>query len=547
MWLDPIPSLIYVDELAEKYSHKTERFALNPIVGEYDDPVHQEQGILCVPLTGDGNVIIYGSAGSGKEMFVEAMCYSLLSAHSPSEVNIYMLDFGAERLAVFSAAPHVGDVVLSFETEKINNLFKLLLGKLEERKKLLAAYGGDMRTFNNEAEKPEPNIVLIINNFAAFNELYDEKSADVNFLTREGTKYGIYFVVTCIGIMDVRFNLLQNFANSYCLQLNNSGDYSSIVGKTDGLQPAKHKGRGLIQKDKNGLFEFQTASITARTLSADFIREFADEMVQRYPDTKAQSIPILPETVTEQFLFPYVKDDLSRVPIGVEKETLSVSYYDFTACPVNIVLSANQEWQNFTDALGKLFSGCCKKKTMVFAPTGKTLIQSGETLQIFNDIDSCVKAVREIFEIIRSRNNEYKDKLEAGEKPPQYEHIFVLVQSMLLLKTMLERYKPDEDDIKETDYDTPLLRLQLAMAKCESAYNVHFIVAESAANLTQFTVESWYKTHITGNAGIWVGSGISSQYRLKINAYPSDYNAEIGSDFGFVIQNSAIASVKFLQ
>ncbi|MDE6030991.1 MAG: type VII secretion protein EssC, partial [Oscillospiraceae bacterium] len=127
MWLDPIEPLIYVDALAEKYKGTAcGRFELAPIVGEYDEPSHQRQEILRLPLTAEGNAIIYGSAGNGKAMFLEAMCYSLMQEHKPSEVNIYIMDFGAETLTSFAESPFVGDVILSYETEKVNNLFKLM-------------------------------------------------------------------------------------------------------------------------------------------------------------------------------------------------------------------------------------------------------------------------------------------------------------------------------------------------------------------------------------------------------------------------------------
>ena len=45
--------------------------------------------------------------------------------HSPSEVNFYIMDFGAEVLKVFSSMPQVGDYVNSYDTDKVNNLFKM--------------------------------------------------------------------------------------------------------------------------------------------------------------------------------------------------------------------------------------------------------------------------------------------------------------------------------------------------------------------------------------------------------------------------------------
>jgi S-DNA-T family DNA segregation ATPase FtsK/SpoIIIE len=185
---------------------------------------------------------------------------------------------------------------------------------------------------------------------------------------------------------------------------------------------------------------------------------------------------------------------------------------------------------------------------MVLAPTGKTLIQSSaEKLQIFNDTESCVTAVRDIFNVVLNRNNEYKDALEAGGELPKYEHLFVIIQSIALLKTMLERYKPKEDEQKAATDDTLLNRLQLAMVKSAKEYNVHFIVAESINALNPFSIEDWYKTHINGNSGIWVGSGIQNQHRLTINKRPADASAEFEADFGFIVNNANATLVKLLQ
>lgn len=549
MWLEPIEPLIYIDKLAEKYKGTAcGRFELAPIVGELDDPAHQRQEILRLPFTAEGNAVVYGSAGNGKAMFLEAMCYSLMREHKPSEVNIYIMDFGAETFTAFAESPFIGDVILSYETEKVNNLFKLMAGKLETRKKILAEYGGSLAQYNEQVDKTEPNIVVIINNYAAFNELFEEKSEEMSYLTREGIKYGIYFVLSCTGTNNVRFSMLQNFKLLYCLQMNNTDDYSSVVGKTEGLYPEKFKGRGIFRVDKDTLVEFQTASIVNADPPYTAIRGYCTKLAEMYSEYQAQRVPVLPQKVTEQFLAPYVKQgDLSRVPIGVEKASLEIAYFDFTSSPVSLVLSVNQEWQDFSTALALQIAGKCKIKTLVLSPMGKNLVRSGsQMLRINNDSQSCVDAVNEVYKAVLHRNNEYKDKLAKGEEPPQYEPWFVVIQSMSLLKTMLERFKVSEEEKQASD-DTPFNRLQTAMWKCANEYNIHFLVCETAGALSPFTVENWYKAHISGNRGIWVGSGISSQFRLTVNKKPQEYSAELDPEFGFVIKQAAAALVKFLQ
>jgi len=322
LWLDPIPALILLDQVKEKYGTTTEKFNLNPVIGEYDDPAHQRQCVLRLPLSKEGNTVIYGVAGSGKTTFLNGMIYSLIKEHTPDEVNLYILDFASETLRAFAKAPHVGDVILSYEAEKVSNLFKMLQAEIEKRKKLFADYGGDYASYIKSSGKTLPSIVVAINNFAAFTEAYEEKEEAVSYLSREGTKYGVYFVLTALGTGAVRFRLLQNFKQLLVLQLNDETDYSSVVGKTDGLFPSKFKGRGLIKRDE--LYEFQLASLTDDEVPFAFIQETCKELAEKWEGETARKIPILPDKVNVEFLSDYVDANKKlNIPVGVEKNPLN--------------------------------------------------------------------------------------------------------------------------------------------------------------------------------------------------------------------------------
>ncbi|MGN0578599.1 MAG: type VII secretion protein EssC [Ruminiclostridium sp.] len=549
MWLDPIPAKIYVDKLTEKYPDKPKgRFLLNPVVGEYDDPAHQRQCILRVPLSEAGNAIVYGSAGNGKAMFIEAMCYSVMREHTPDEVNIYIADFGSETLTAFSGSPFVGDVILAHETEKMNNLFKLLMGKLQTRKKKLAQFGGSIEQYNSASEQPEPLILVFINNYAAFAELYEERTGDISYLTREGTKYGIHFVLACTGINNVRLNMMQNFKLQYCLQMNNADDYSSLFGKTEGFVPEKHIGRGMFRRDKDSLLEFQTARITEAEPPYPAIREFCKEVAQRYKGSAgAAVVPVLPEKVTAEFLAPYaVRDSLANVPVGVEKDTMNISVFDFTANVVNMVMSSDGECDGFVTVLGRFIAENCGIRTIMLAKPRSGAQAFEGNLTVYNNAAGYVEAVNEIFTTVLTRNNRYKDAIAENRQPPEYPPLLVVISSISSLSTVLNQVNVAEDK-READDDTPLMRLQLAMAKCEREYNVHFIISENISAITPFTAEEWYKKRTSPGCGIWLGSGINSQFRLNVTKKPPEYQADIKPGFGFAVNNSAAVYVKFLQ
>ena len=257
LWLDRIPDVIYIDKLKEKYKYKTKKNVIEPIIGEYDNPDNQIQNILTLPLSKEGNTIVFGAAGSGKELMLSSIIYSTISTHDSKEVNFYILDFGAETLTMFKEAPHVGDVILSTDAEKIENLFKLIVGIIEERKKILIDYNGSYDFYINHGGKQIPFIVVIINNVEAFIETYPDYEELMGQITRDCLKYGVCFILTTNGSNTVRYRLRQNFKQNVALQFNDPMDYASVIPGIRKKEPSKVFGRGLILLD--GIYEFQTA------------------------------------------------------------------------------------------------------------------------------------------------------------------------------------------------------------------------------------------------------------------------------------------------
>ncbi|MCL1852296.1 MAG: type VII secretion protein EssC [Peptococcaceae bacterium] len=308
LWLDPIAPNILLSTIKKKYPAPPQAYILNPIIGEYDDPARQRQCVLTLPLSAEGNAVVYGAAGNGKTTFLNTLIYSLMQDHSPDEVNIYLLDFSAETLRAFAKAPHIGDVVLSFETEKISNLFKMLRDDLIKRKKTFADYGGTYHSYIEATGQHLPNIVVAINNFSAFAELYEEKVEALSYLAREGVKYGITFILTALGVNAVRFNMLQYFKQLFTLQLNDPNDYSNVVGRTEGLVPSKHKGRGLVRLED--LHEFQIAHITEEAVPFTFLQHQSRHFRELWRGKPAARIPLLPDQVDAEFLADYLPESI---------------------------------------------------------------------------------------------------------------------------------------------------------------------------------------------------------------------------------------------
>lgn len=530
LWLEPILALILLDEIKEKYHTTTEKFKLNPVIGEYDDPVHQRQCVLRLPISEEGNVVVYGVAGSGKTSFVNAMLYSLLHEHTPEELNVYILDFASETLRAFSKAPHVGDVILSYEAEKVGNLFKMLQSETQRRKKLFADYGGDYSSYLKTSGQTLPSIVVAINNFAAFTEIYEEKEEAVSFLSREGTKYGIYFVLTALGTGGVRFRLLQNFKQLLVLQLNDEADYSTVVGKTDGLFPSKFKGRGLIKRDE--LYEFQIASLTKDEALYAFIQEDCIKIANTWNGVVAKKVPILPDVVNREFLKDYVVSGKKlSVPIGVEKNSLNVHYYPFGNSYINVIMSAGSDYQEFVANLAGLIGTEIKANGVVF-DMPKSIKEPAGNLKVVSTAKDCEAEITNLFNLVLYRNNTFKDAIEAGANCEEFTDVLVIVNSLAALKGVVG------DEANE--------KLALILEKGSLDYNITIIIGDQSKALSSVSFEKWYKSKVSASDGIWIGSGITEQYQMKASKTTSEMHEEITSEFGYSLIKGKSTKVKLL-
>ena len=546
MWLDPIPARVSAELLRDKYPHRLSRgFTLEPMVGEYDDPAHQNQDALTVPLTSAGNVIVYGAPGSGKGMFLEAMCCSLMRDHTPEEANLYIMDFGAETLTAFVDAPHVGDVILAHETDKVEKLFKFLAKTIIDRKKHMSRSGGTFVQYNKQAALKFPNIVVLIHNYANFSELYDQYLGDLAYLTREGTRYGIYFVLTCTGVNNVRLNMQQNFKSIYCLQLNNSADYSVVMGKTGGLIPSKCPGRGMYRVGKDSVLEFQVACFAGDEDAYSAYRTFCQELCAQYT-TKATKIPTLPEHVDAAFLSSHALPmDLSHVPIGVEKETLAIATLDLTARPIHAVLSQDQSYRSFAACFAQFLADHYDGQTILLSPGfSDSSFNHGSKLQVFTDQTGCAESINALFQKVLERNNAYKTALNEGRTPPEFENCFVVIQSVSELQHLLEKtkiLKPMSED------DSMTKRLLLALSNCRKEYSIFVFLADSEPGFRPLCAMPECKSQISKQDFIWIGSGINGQYYWNVNQKPHSYAAALDKHFGYIVNDGTAILTKFLQ
>lgn len=508
LWLDAMPGEIMLKKLISKYNYKNEN--LTAIIGEVDDPSNQKQEILTIPINQDCNTIVYGMSGSNREMFIRVFIYSLCGCYKSDKVNFYIIDFGSESFRVFSKIPHVGDVVFSSESDKLDKLFKMLDEELLDRKRKFADYNGDWNNYCQNSGQTVPRIIVVINNLESFKESYSNYDDILQVLSREGGRYGISFLLTTSGRSGLMSRFLKNYPNEFVLDMNDRDSYIDILGSIGNTYPADFDGRGLFKRDK--VLEFQTAKICDDNIF-DFIKITGRVLAQS--NKKARVIPVVPDIITYDMLSD--KDtSLINIPLGIKKEEIDTYFYNFK-----------------------------RDKT--------TLISAVELESCFNVLNNLLKA----FKLLNNTVSIVLDLENSFLENKMYANYYCNEKFDEFIDTIINYYSTK---IKDTKFNLALFIIgvekfkdivsQDRINKLENLIknNDNFVclLIDNSFKFKKLAFEAWYMNLVSNSNGIWIGQGVADQSVIKLNNYQKAYSKPISDEYGWIIKNGAGKLIKFV-
>lgn len=505
LWLAPIEPVIYLNNLKQKYNYKPTPYVIDPLIGEYDDPNNQRQNRLNLNLTDNGNTIIYGAAGSGKENLLTTIIWSIATEHTPQEVSIYIMDFGSEMLRMFHKFPHIGDIMGINDSEKIMDAFQMINDEIEKRKALFADYGGSYEEYCKNSGQKLPLMITIINGYDMFTETFPRIIDNVANFYRDGSKYGVVFIVTAIQTNAIRSRVMQSFNHLICLQIPNESDYRSLLGCPRGLTPSKYFGRGLIKLEDN-TYEFQTALFVERSQINNVVRMSAPKLMEAYKGYKVPPVPSVPDTVTVDLLLPHL-NNLTNVPVGYDIDTKQITTFNFKKGPFTTILTGVMDVEKiyFIFGLLKLLTKMEGNKVHVI-----------DFVKAYDRVVEGVTAYTDNFDqaIIEMNNTVIKEKDNLDN------NIYVILG--------IGEYKNKINEGARTVMN------QLFM-NADQYTNAHFIFIDLYASYKNVQVEPWYQSKIDNSNGIWLGTDAGSQMAISITDLTMDDRKLNFKDMAFTV------------
>ncbi|MFI9450916.1 type VII secretion protein EccCa [Amycolatopsis sp. NPDC052450] len=353
VWLPPLKEPNSLDTLLPNLNPTDDR-GLSPVgffgngrlqvpMGIVDRPYEQRRDLLWADFSGGaGHGVIVGGPQSGKSTMLRTLIMSMALTHTPEEAQFYALDLGGGTLAGLQGLPHVGGVAVARrEPDKARRIVAELTTLLTEREGRFGAMGIDsMNEFRNRKRrgeiKPEEDAFgdafLIVDNWKALRDDFDELETSITKLATQGLSYGVHVIIAANRWADIRPAIKDMIGTRFELRLGDPSE-SDIDRRVAVNVPAGRPGRGLT-RDKLHLLT-GLPRIDGSSNADDVAAGVADAVAKIKAAWKGRPAPqvrLLPEMVTyDEVLSIDTKRNTKLVPIGVNEEDLQPIYLDFAS------------------------------------------------------------------------------------------------------------------------------------------------------------------------------------------------------------------------
>ncbi|MGX8835563.1 FtsK/SpoIIIE domain-containing protein [Amedibacillus sp. YH-ame6] len=239
-------------------------------IGIIDDVENQKQFPFLYDQVWISHLLVYGKSTSDRETLLKTLLYQIIQEE---HVHMYIFDFDQHHLLCFQHRACICDVVIETQREKVESFFYQMKTKKQE-------------------DKIEEKI-LVVHNYEAFHELYEEYEKDLLYLLREHAKLHFRIYISASNPSTVSYRIQQYISSAIAFSLHEQNDYRMIFSGGCPFYPT-NKGSGLLQYQQR-ILNFQVLQCT-------------QEDIEQLPYEKGNlyQIPVLPKQVR------YPIEDISK-------------------------------------------------------------------------------------------------------------------------------------------------------------------------------------------------------------------------------------------
>jgi S-DNA-T family DNA segregation ATPase FtsK/SpoIIIE len=358
IWLPPLDEPPTLDTLLPPLSEG--EFGLAPAGWEWRGKLHAVVGIVDRPFdqrrepywldlsAAAGHIGVAGGPQTGKSTLLRTVITSLALQHTPAEVQFYCLDFGGGTLNAIRDLPHIGGVASRMDADRVRRTVAEITTLLESREQMFAERGIDsmptyrrMRAAGDFPGDGFGDVFLVVDNWLTLRQDYEALEGSITQLAARGLGYGIHLVAATNKWSEFRSNIKDLFGSKLELRLGDA--YESEVERRLAVNvPEGRPGRGLSRDGFHflGALPRIDGDSSADSLT-DGIAKLVDAIGSAWQGPRAPGVRMLPDLLPASSL-PEVSETGSRVPIGIDEETLAPVLLDFSVDPHFLVLGDSE-------------------------------------------------------------------------------------------------------------------------------------------------------------------------------------------------------------
>ena len=292
------------------------------------------------------HMLVSGTTGSGKSIFVHSVIMTLLMRNNPDQLRLILIDPKKVEMTYYNDIPHLLCPVIT-EPKKAFVAFQKLVDEMERRYNLFQTNRvRDIGQFNKFAKEqciePLPYIVVFVDEYADLNDECKEIRGPVVRIAQKARSAGIHIVIATqrpsVNVLDgvIKANIPTHVA----LMVSNYTDSVSIIGE-GGAEALLGNGDMLVECpliSRTGKPRVQGCFVDTSEINrvCDYLRNhygpqydptFLDleDHSQDVPEpSDAGQVTVVDKEASEEQLYEIIKSDI------VTKQFCSISYIQRT-------------------------------------------------------------------------------------------------------------------------------------------------------------------------------------------------------------------------
>ena len=533
-WLPELPKWLPFEELGiapgfDGRMWPERRRDLKIPIGKYDIPANQIQGVMYMDLMEIGHFGIYGSPSTGKTFLLKRILMSIGMYYTPKDVKIYLIDAGKWELKEFAEMPHVWEMVLGDEVEKIRQFVKRIVQEMEARKRAFLKHAvSSLSAYREAVDSDLPAIVIMIEQLKPLLEQYPEMDALINEIAGSGQAFGIYLIFTTNAGASVSYKITQKVKGAISLQQPEKGNYAEIVGSVKDISVPQFQGQALMRGNPPVAFQVavyadeekdqeRAASVkeTIRQMREAWAELRKEELDEESVDNAGEAEETGESTQTVENAEYSKRTD---IPAGTYRDDMEPAYLDLSKKNLCLICSEENE-----------------KGKEILAGLEKTLRKKEDNLIIRITKDNCKEELPNLTEQLNERQKLCK-KLSKEAEFDQDKWIQGYMQICVLIEDISEiAVKLEKDELK---------RLSMVLNKSKGFGTIIFVSGTKDGLKEQ-------KENVAVSAAlrsecILIADGNPVEYTsLDTQGFPQTANTILDEDEALLLQKEEIRFIHY--